>query len=185
MSTKTYVRMIEEISRVLDGVDTEVIDKMAVRLAGGAHVFCTGVGRSGYMMRAFTMRLMHAGLNAYFVGDSSTPAAREGDVLVIGSGSGETGSLKAYAEKAEKLGVGILTITTAPDSTLGRAADICLVLTAPTPKASKQSDFVSHQPMGSLFEQCLLLTLDGLIVSVMERLGLTSGEMFVRHANLE
>ena len=43
----------------------------------------------------------------------------------------------------------------------------------------------SVQPMGSLFEQGLLLVLDAVILILMERLRLTSEEMYDRHARLE
>lgn len=180
-----YEGIVREIGALLGGVDTTKVDAMAAHLAASPRVYCVGVGRSGYMMRAFALRLMHCGLNAYFIGDSSTPGARAGDTFVLGTGSGETESLKAYAAKAKKLGLSILTITTVPDSTLGKAADICLQLPAPTPKANVQSGFVSIQPMGSLFEQCLLLCLDELIMEIMDKMGLTAETMFTRHANLE
>jgi 6-phospho-3-hexuloisomerase len=39
--------------------------------------------------------------------------------------------------------------------------------------------------MGSLFEQSLLITLETIMVLLMERLGLDSEMMFKNHANLE
>ncbi|MOA65140.1 3-hexulose-6-phosphate isomerase [compost metagenome] len=43
----------------------------------------------------------------------------------------------------------------------------------------------SIQPMGSLFEQMLLIFFDALILRLMEMKGQSSGKMFGRHANLE
>ncbi len=180
-----YEGMVREIGALLGGVDAAKVDAMAARLAASPRIYCAGVGRSGYMMRAFTVRLMHCGLNAHFIGDSSTPGSRAGDTLVLGTGSGETESLKAYAAKAKKIGLSILTITTVPDSSLGKAADICLQLPAPTPKANVDAGFISIQPMGSLFEQCLLLSLDEMIMEIMDKMNLTAETMFKRHANLE
>jgi 6-phospho-3-hexuloisomerase len=39
--------------------------------------------------------------------------------------------------------------------------------------------------MGTLFEQSLLLTLDVMVMMLMEKLGQTSDQMFKLHANLE
>ena len=39
--------------------------------------------------------------------------------------------------------------------------------------------------MGSLFEQCLFLLLDILVLVLMKELNVTATEMFTRHANLE
>ena len=55
----------------------------------------------------------------------------------------------------------------------------------PTPKAGQTGDVHSIQPMGSMFEQSLLLCLDGVVMGVMDRMGLTAETMFTRHANLE
>jgi 6-phospho-3-hexuloisomerase len=41
------------------------------------------------------------------------------------------------------------------------------------------------QPMGALFEQCLLLVLEGVVVRLMQMRGADSDDMFQRHANLE
>ncbi len=41
------------------------------------------------MAKAFAMRMMHIGLNAYIVGETLT-LLQEGGLVIIGSGSGET-----------------------------------------------------------------------------------------------
>jgi 6-phospho-3-hexuloisomerase len=41
------------------------------------------------------------------------------------------------------------------------------------------------QPMGSLFEQSLLIFFDIIVMRLMEKKGLDSKTMFERHANLE
>ena len=80
-------------------------------------------------------------------------------------------------------------MTTAPDSPIGRLADIVLVIPAPTPKVEAQAGappaLASVQPMGSLFEQTLALTMDSLVMALMERTGETATRMFDRHAALE
>ena len=45
--------------------------------------------------------------------------------------------------------------------------------------------FRSVQPMGSLFEQSLLICLDYVILILMDKTQITAEEMFARHANLE
>lgn len=178
-------KILEEINDVVNKVDNEKIKEIVSCIVDAPQIFITGVGRSGYMMRAFAMRMMHGNLNAFVVGDTSTPAARKGDLLILGSGSGETESLKAYAKKAKKIGLHIITITSFPESTLGSMADFVLQVSAPTPKSEKESRLTSIQPMANLFEQSLLLYLDALVMEIMEVKGLTSDQMFNRHANLE
>lgn len=165
-----------EESATLDFVNT-LQDKQAI--------FVAGAGRSGFMARGFAMRLMHMGYRSYLVGETTTPAIQAGDLLVICSGSGETKSLVSMATKAKALQASIALITINPQSTIGLVADTIVRIPAPSPKAKANSDFVSIQPMGNLFEQSLLLFLDMSIMLLMEQTHKTSEEMFKLHANLE
>jgi 6-phospho-3-hexuloisomerase len=88
------------------------------------------------------------------------------------------------AEKAKKLGGEIVLVTIAPDSLIGKIADIELYISAPTPKLDKQRSS-SIQPMASLFEQCVLLVLDIVILKLMKRMNISAGEMLRRHVSLE
>lgn len=177
--------IIDEIKFVAESIDEESADIIVKAITISPRVFVAGVGRSGLMTKAFAMRLMHAGLDAKVIGEITTPNSREGDLLILATGSGETESLKAYAEKAKRNGLKIVTITAFPESTLGKIADTVLQIPAPTPKSDIQPAVLSNQPMGSLFEQSLLLTFDALIINVMRALNLKSDVMFKNHANLE
>ncbi|WP_205739348.1 6-phospho-3-hexuloisomerase [Halocella sp. SP3-1] len=175
----------KELHSVFKKINEDSVEEVLSYILKAPQMFVAGVGRSGYMMRAFAMRLMHAKLNAFVIGDTETPGAKKGDLLILGSGSGETESLKAYASKAKKLGLNIITITSFPDSTLGKISNVRLHIPAPTPKSKKTSKQVSIQPMANLFEQSLLIFSDALSMKVMEAKNLNSNEMFSRHANLE
>jgi 6-phospho-3-hexuloisomerase len=48
-----------------------------------------------------------------------------------------------------------------------------------------KNDYHSLQPMGSLFEQSLMIVLDTIIWMLMEQKGVDSNTMFKKHANLE
>lgn len=130
------------------------------------------------------MRMMHMGLDAYAVGETVTPNFEKEDLLIIGSGSGETRAFIPMAEKAKEIGGHIAAVTLSPASTLGKAADMIVKL----PGASKDrstGDFTTIQPMGSLFEQTMLVFYDAVILRVMSKQGLNSQKMYGRHANLE
>ena len=47
---------------------------------------------------------MHLGYTVYFVGEPTTPSIQEGDLLILGSGSGNTASLVSNAKKAKDQG---------------------------------------------------------------------------------
>ncbi|MFI2855914.1 6-phospho-3-hexuloisomerase [Paenibacillus sp. JSM ZJ436] len=173
-----------EISTAVKEINTEEAEKLAERIMQARSVFVAGGGRSGLMMKAFAMRLMQMGYQAYVVGETVTPAIGPEDLLLIGSGSGETQSLCAMANKAKSLDASLALITIQPGSTIGKLADAVLKL----PGATKDQAGVTgttRQPMASLFEQTLLVVLDGMILKLMSMQELSSENMFVQHANLE
>ncbi len=136
-------------------------------------------------MRAFAMRLMHLGLRAYVVDDVTTPCIADGDLLLIGSGSGRTASLVQYALRAKMLGARIALISITPSSPIADQSDCVVCIHAPTPKLGADSSAVSIQPMGSLFEQTLGLLLDVIVMQLMTDLDTSAEQMYTRHANLE
>lgn len=177
--------VVQELGRTLKQVDPAAAESLMDLLLQSKRIFVAGAGRSGLMMKAFAMRLMHMSLAVYVVGETTTPAIARGDVLFIGSGSGETGSLAGMAQKAKSLGAAVALAGIFPESTIGKLSDVTLQVPAPTPKAAADNGLKSIQPMGSLFEQCLLVLLDCLVIRIMEKQQKDSGNMFKRHANLE
>jgi 6-phospho-3-hexuloisomerase len=177
--------IVQELGRTLGAISPEDGEALVDAILASRKVFVAGAGRSGFMVRAFAMRLMHLGFDSFVVGETVTPNLEKGDLLVIGSGSGETGSLVSMAGKAKKLEAGLALVTIFSKSSIARLADLVVRIPAPTAKSEVETGFASMQPMGSLFEQSLLLFLDSVIVRLMERRGKDSRTMFMRHANLE
>ncbi|WP_337100755.1 6-phospho-3-hexuloisomerase [Paenibacillus sp. YIM B09110] len=173
-----------ELKQALAGVSEAEVERLVDAIAQAGRVFVAGAGRSGLMMRAFAMRLMHLGLDAYVVGETVTRSLAKGDLLIIGTGSGETKSLVPMAEKARSLGAVVAAFTISPASTIGRLADVAVLLSG-APKDRSDGGGVTAQPMGSLFEQTLLVLGDAVILRLMEKLGLDGKAMYGNHANLE
>lgn len=187
MNTRDYGKTIlQELQYTLSSIDPEKADILIGKIMGAGKVYVAGAGRSLLVMRAFAMRLMHMGLNAYVVGETSTPAAEMGDLLIIGSGSGETDSLVSMAKKARKLGIGLAIITIFVDSTIGKMADNALVIPASTTKVTKDSGYKSVQPGGTLFEQSLWLMCDTMVLRLAELMKVDANQCLdQRHANIE
>jgi 6-phospho-3-hexuloisomerase len=174
-----------ELKHTLSQIDPVSAETLAEKIITSKRIFTAGSGRSDCMLRAFAMRLMHMGFVSYVVKETVTPNIESGDLLLIGSGSGETRTLAVIADEAKHYGAALALITISPSSSIGRIADILIKIPAPSPKARNGTDFTSIQPMGSLFEQSLLITLDAVILRLMEKQGMTSNAMFDKHANLE
>ncbi|HBF37280.1 MAG TPA: 6-phospho-3-hexuloisomerase [Firmicutes bacterium] len=186
MNTVAYsMAIIKELESTLSKISPKEAEKLADSILQSKKIFAVGAGRTGFMIKAFAMRLMHMGFEAYVVGETITPNIEKGDLLLIGSGSGETGSLVTMAHKVKKIEANLALVTIFPLSSIGQMADIVIKVPAPTPKVEVETGFKSIQPMGSLFEQSLLLLLDAVILQLMDKRGKDSNTMFTRHANLE
>lgn len=187
--TTTYAQEIVQdlmtIIRRTKKEETQAVCECILECYRDQHtIICAGAGRSKLMIRAFSMRMMHMGMASYVAGETSTPAIREHDVLVIGSGSGETGGLKGMAKKAKDQGASIIVITRNQTSTLASMADHVLYIPIEYGKSGLQ-------PGGSTFEQGMLLMMDALFKELMDKGNfLEDGQSYdefisIRHANLE
>lgn len=184
---------LKAIDLISDDEKEKMIDTLIDALRNNKKVFVIGAGRSGLVGKAFAMRLLHLGFNTYIIGETILPRASPGDVLVSISGSGRTRLVVAAAEAAKSVGVKVIAITTYPDSPLGKLADIVVRIPGRT-KMATEEDYISRQilglheplaPLGTLFEDTLLIFLDGVIAELMDKLGVTEEELRNRHANIE
>ena len=182
---KISTEIIEEIEKVIKDFDDTRLNELMEELLIKKRIFITGVGRTGMIMKSFAMRLMHLGLKVFVTGEINTPSINKDDLMIVGSGSGETSTVVALSEMAKKLGVKIVLFTINDSSTMGEIATTKITISATSPKLIKKNNFHSIQPMGALFEQSLMITLDTLIIMLMEKLKVKSEKMFENHANLE
>ena len=178
---KYFNEVIDEVMRVGNELSDLQVEQLLRAIQSANHIFLAGAGRSGLMIQSFANRLSHLGYSVSLVGEISAPHTQPGDLLLIGSGSGETPSLVNQAKIAKANGVSIGLVTTNSDSALGKLADVAVII----PAQSKQSEAVTLQPMGSLFEQTSLFFYDSLVLNLMEKTGETNQTMKMRHADLE
>jgi len=176
--------ILAEIAGVLRHVDAEAVGRLVDQMLEAERVFLFGQGRTGYVTRAFAVRLMHLGLTVHMVGDASTPPITPRDLCLVNSGTGETRFSYHVIEAAREAGAKTATITAHPEARIGRLADLAVRIPAPT-KGPPFGPNASRQPAGSLFEQALFVLLDAVVLTLMERLGGTQSDMLHRHANIE
>ncbi|MFC9771088.1 MULTISPECIES: 6-phospho-3-hexuloisomerase [unclassified Pseudarthrobacter] len=146
-------------------------------------IFVAGAGRSGLVLRMAAMRLMHLGLEVHVAGDTTTPAIRKGDLLLVASGSGTTGGVVKAAETAAKSQALIAAFTANPGSPLAALADAVVIV--PAQQKTDHGSGVSRQYSGSLFEQALFVATEALFQSLWDTADVPAEELWLRHANLE
>ena len=118
--------MAATITRTAGMLDQNQMAAFFKNMLAAKRVYVAGAGRSGYIAKAFGLRLIHLGYDAYVVGETITPAFNAGDTLVVFSGSGETQSISSICGTAKELGGTVCLITSSPDSKMSRVAD-CVV----------------------------------------------------------
>ncbi|MDD9148892.1 6-phospho-3-hexuloisomerase [Sporolactobacillus sp. CQH2019] len=185
--SENLLKIINELHRNAALVDNDSLSAVERLITRANRVYLAGAGRSGFAARGFANRLMHLGYRSYFVGETITPAISDKDLLIIGSGSGETASLVADAKKAKEIGAWLATLTIYPDRTIGALADAIIEIPGVTSKVNAAGTDAgsSIQPHGSSFEQMSWLVYDAMVVDLMLMTHQTDKEMFARHANLE
>ena len=62
--------IVEELKTTAELVDPDSVDRLVEMIYRTPVIFLAGAGRSGLMVKAFAMRLMHMGKTAYVAGDT-------------------------------------------------------------------------------------------------------------------
>jgi len=170
--------ILRDLKKILDAVSDRKTDQFLRLIVQAPRVFVYGLGRSGLVARMFGMRLVHLGRDATIVGDTTTPAIRDKDLLVVCSRTGQSPFLHHAVHLARTVGATVAAVTGERRTPLLKGA--AFVVRLPVELAAGRR----RQPMGSLFEQALLLYLDSVVLRLMSQLKKTPEDMESVHANL-
>jgi len=189
--------ILEGAQKAINELDMNRVEEFVQTIldARKKKIFVVGVGRSGFVGRAFALRLMNLGFNVYFLGETITPAAGKGDLFIAISGSGTTKLSLTASSAAKEIGTKVVAVTSYPESPLGEIADLIVPIGGRTKLGwPKEKDYLARQllgerealsPLGSIFENNCMVFLDSLVVELMHRLGRTEEEMRRLHATIE
>ena len=174
--------VIEENRKTLSEVDAGEINKLLDSIADAHKIQVFGMGRMKCAVRAFTMRLMHMGLDAHVVYDTTCPNIGKGDLLIVNCGCTAVG--RVVIELAKNVGATVCVITAHPESEIAQLADFTLWLKGQVNPGNPE-EIPSIQPMAALFEQAIFLLEDILIMMLMDKLHITPEQMARRHTNVD
>lgn len=173
-----------EIAKVLGALDDQHIKELVRGILNSRVTVVHGAGRVGLACRGFAMRLAHLGRDAHSVTDSSLPPLGAGDLLIVASSSGETQTVYDVADMGKRNGAAVFVITASAESRIAGLADSLLVFAAPT-KFGPKAGVESVQPMATLFEQCLQIFFDIVVLMLMDETGKRHADLLARHTNLD
>lgn len=176
--------VLSEIEAALSGVNVVAVEKLVNDILNADDVFLTGVGRVMMSLQAFCKRLTHLGIKAHCVGDITEPAIKETDILIVGSGSGQSIVPVAIAKKAKEFNAKVVHIGSNPNGEVSQYADYMVRIPTRT-RLYLKDEIDSKQIMTSLFEQVLLIFGDVIAKMMVDDRKIDLKELWQWHANLE
>lgn len=183
---ETYEKILAEHRQVFEKLDQAGMRRFIDEVEKHDRIFLIGVGREGMATRAFAMRLMHMGKEIHWIWDDTTPSIGEGDMLIATLGDGRIGHIDYVCRRAKEAGAMICVVTGSPSGiTAKEVADQVFFVPAAVYRGT--DDVVpSFQPMGNLFEQCLLIVFDMIIMTIVDETpDLSFEKMSHHHRNVE
>ena len=186
--TEELVKLADQL---LTGVNMDEVLAMAQAILDAKRIYVAGWGRAGNNVKMLSMDCSQIGLHTHIVGDNSTPSIHEGDILVIGSGSGKTASMQLFAKQAKSHGAKIGLIVGAKQSPIEEMADVTVHIvddsnTNGSYRATKgimtEAERLVH---ADAFYPVMQTVCDFIRAVCAEKLGVTPEDMAYNHNNIE
>lgn len=174
--------VLKEHEKVLLDVKDEEVEKLLDAIAKAKCIQVFGMGRMKCAVRAFVMRLMHMGLDAHVVYDTTCPNIGPGDLLIANAAC--TTICYTVMGFAKRAGAKVVAITANPNSKAARLCDFTVNLKGQV-DGGRPYEIPSVQPMAALFEQTIFVFEDIIIQLLMKKLNITAEQMAKRHTNLD
>lgn len=180
MPTKTISdrarTILRELETLMGAIDEAALGLLVEEMLAAGKIVFTAQGRSGLMLKAIAVRLMHIGLPVFVAGESVTPSVAKGDLTIAVSSSARTATTLIHLAAARKAGGRTVLFTCAGEA--DALAD--LVIRLPV-----RGEIATVQHAGSLFEQGMLVIGDAVAFAIQSRLGVSEAVMNDRHATLQ
>ncbi|MEF9941883.1 MAG: SIS domain-containing protein [Lachnospiraceae bacterium] len=181
-----YHTILEEHRKVYEELDQNNMQKFIDTIKFHHRIFLIGVGREGMATRAFAMRLMHMGKEVHWIWDDTTPSIQKGDLVIATLGDGEIGHINYVCERAKEAGGIIYVVTGSPSGHTAKDLADSIFFVPAAVYRGRDKVVPSFQPMGNLFEQCLFVLFDMVVMRVVEETPELSFEKMSRnHRNIE
>jgi arabinose-5-phosphate isomerase len=162
-----------------DGLGQGFIGAVDLIRAAKGRVIVTGMGKSGHVARKIAATFASTGTPAFFVHPGEASHGDLGmitadDVIMALSWSGETTELKDLIDYSRRFRIGLIAVTADAASTLGKSADVALVL----PQAREACPHNLAPTTSSLMQLALG---DALAIALLESRGFTAVDFGMLH----
>ncbi len=176
---KTIDREIDTIIKLKESLGENFSQALDVMQNAKGRIIITGMGKSGHIGKKIAASLASTGTPSFFVHPAEASHGdlgmiTEDDVVVAISNSGESKELVDILNYCKRFGIKLISITKNPESSLGKAGDIVLLL----PNNGEAC------PLGLAPTSSTTATLvlgDILTAGLIERKGFTKADFNARH----
>jgi len=176
-------RVIDEevrgLQRLKESLGEEFVKAVELLLGCEGKVVLTGIGKSGHVARKIASTLSSTGTPAVFLHPAEALHGDLGllekkDVLVAVSNSGESAEVLSLLPYAKLLGIPVVAVTNAPQSSLAKHADVVLNL-----NIDREACPLELAPTTST--TATLVLGDALAMTLMELRGFSKKDFALRH----
>ena len=169
----------QAIAQLVQYIDETFVDACRLILGCKGKVVVCGMGKSGHIGHKISATLASTGTPAFFMHPAEANHGdlgmlTEQDILLTISNSGETAELLALIPVVKRLGVPIIAMTSNPQSTLGKYADVNLCI-----KVEQEACSLGLAPTSST--TATLVMGDALAVALLDERGFTSDDFAMSH----
>ncbi len=182
-SAKRTIEMEKKgLELMMQSITTTFAEVAETILNLSGRVIVTGMGKPGHIGKKIAASLASTGTPAFFVHPAEASHGDLGmltknDLVLALSNSGESKELFDIINYCKRFGVKLVAVTSAPDSTLGRAAN--WILQIPNKKEAPEACPFNMAPTTSMIET--LAMGDALTVALMNMRGFTKELYHDRH----
>jgi arabinose-5-phosphate isomerase len=162
-----------------DGLGAPFLAAIETIRSSPGRLIVTGMGKSGHVARKIAATFASTGTPAFFVHPSEASHGDLGmitpeDVVVALSWSGETAELKNLIDYTKRFRIRLIALTAQADSTLGKAADVALIL----PQAREACPHNLAPTTSSVMQLALG---DALAIALLESRGFSERDFHILH----
>lgn len=130
---RTVNNEIDTIIKLRDSLDGSLSRALDIMQNAKGRIILTGMGKSGHIGKKIAASLASTGTPSFFVHPAEASHGdlgmiTEDDVVIAISNSGESRELVDILNYCKRFGISLIAITKNPESSLGKAGDVVLLL---------------------------------------------------------
>ena len=179
-----YHLAADALKDVMQRFDYDNLQKVADIIDGAKNVFVAGRGRSRQTAMNFGQRLSQFGKSVYVVGMATAPSIKEGDVLVLSSGSGSTPTLVDFAKTAMAVGAKVVLFTASRGAEVAKLGADTFYVSDYNYQDDTGSDREIYKQIYAYYDYPTNLALETVLTYIMQKNGISRQQAEAEKPNL-